>query len=329
MADLSAIMKQLQLTYAPVNQATVNGINSSYAGQSAADRAVYNNSLSQAKQTLSQVPAQFNGERSGADITKNQAMGLLPANLANSGADTDSGANYAARTNIGNTFQNTMGTIGKSQDAATQAAQNSIDNLNANEAATQAKLNSSKASDLASAYTSAADKILSDSYSQFNAQASREESAAEAANSLAEKQYEYGQNLALKKATAANTAAATANKSQATAKKNYATGVNSLNSTLKNYYANSAKIGNSVTGYSTKYTISDPDAFLTEISSNPYLTTAQKESYINSVSYRTANGLTLRQYINKKVSGGTPKTAATLDPLGLMPSNAKKIFKVR
>lgn len=284
MADLSAIMKQMQLTYAPVNQATVNGINQSYAGQSAADSSVYNNSLAQAKQTLSQVPSQYNAQRNSADITKNQAMNLLPTNLANSGAATDSGANYTASTNIGNTFQNTMGTIGQSQDAAKLTAQNSINTLNADESASQAKLDASKASDLANAYTTAASNLISNGYSQYNTTANREESAAEAAASLAEKQQEAANTLAYKKAVATTKTNTAKSKAAQT----------SYNQYLKQAQAifNKSPVG---TG---NYSVDDfaPQKTMTYIQSLP-LTNSQKEQLANQVSPRKDYNKTLTEYI--------------------------------
>jgi len=288
MADLSAILKQLKAIYSPVNQSTVSGINSNYANQSAADKATYNNSLAQAKQTLSQVPAQFNAQRNSADITKNQAMSLLPSSLANSGAATDSGANYVASTNIGNTFQNTMGTIGTSQNTAKQTAQNAINTLNANESASQSKLNASKASDLASAYSTAASNLISNALSQYNTDASREESATEAANTLAENQREYNNTLAYKEATAANAATSTANK-------NYVSAVNTLKNALGNY-TTSASTSTSTrrgtktttsTSTSKKFTNGDAaESYLNAIYSNPYLTDVQAQKYLSSVSYK-------------------------------------------
>lgn len=198
MADLSAILKQYQMNYKPITDATIAGINNNYKNQAIADSKVYNDSLSQANQTLAQVPSQFNAQRNAADETKNQAMSLLPSELANSGAATDSGANYVASTNIGNGFQNTMGTIGTSQNAAKQTAQNAINTLNANEAANQAKLSASKASDLSSAATTEMNNILSNGYSQYNTEASREATEAANAASLAEQKKEAADALAYK-----------------------------------------------------------------------------------------------------------------------------------
>jgi hypothetical protein len=188
MANLSAILQQAKQMYAPITQATTDAINNSYAQQAAADKSVYNNAYTQGQQTLSQVPSQFNGQRNSADITKNQALNMVPTYLANSGAATDSGANYLARQSVGNAFQNTMSGIGKDQNAAVQNAQNNLNTLAANEVANQAKLNASKSTDLANAYTSTAGNILSQAYNQYNSDLNREEQAAEAAAALQKKQ---------------------------------------------------------------------------------------------------------------------------------------------
>lgn len=217
MANLSAIMKQIAGVYNPIAQTTANGINANYNAQSAADKAVYNDSLAQAKQTLAQVPSQFNAQRNTADVTKNQAMSLLPSNLDNSGAAVGSGANYVASTNIGNAYQNNMGQIGTAQNAARLAAQNNINTVNANEVANQAKLNGSRAGDLANASTSAQNNLLSNAYSQYNTQQAQEAQAAANAAALAERKQEAANDLAYKYAALHNKQMIAANKAKAKA----------------------------------------------------------------------------------------------------------------
>lgn len=295
MADLNAIIQKIKSAYEPTNQQTLNAINQSYSQQSAADKDVYNSALSQANQTLSQVPQQFDTQRNTADITKNQSLNMLPTYLANTGAATDSGANYIASTNIGNAYQNSMSQIGKDQNAAKQNAQNAINTLNANEAASQAKLSASKSTDYANALASQANTILSAGLSQYEDELSREEQASEAAASRAESAQESAASLAASQQKAAAEASAEATKNANSA-------VTSLNSALKSDYVTANKDKSS--GAPTNI-IDNPDAFLSAIYSNSYLSDADAQNYINSVSYRVPymhngkiNYITLAHYVD-------------------------------
>lgn len=312
MANLTSWMNNVTASLNPSNQQQLNALKSGYQTGLNAENASYGNSYKQAQQTLNQIPSNYNGLRNSADITKNQALSWLPQGLANNGAATDSGANYQARTNVGNTYQNTMNTIGQEQNKAQQQQQNAINTLGVTHQGNLAKLNSTYQSDLASALATQRQNILSQALTGYNAEQSREEQAAEAAASraeaaresaasLAEKEYEYNQS----QASAANKAASEL----------YS---NTYNTAIKNY-AMPMKGKNAAGQEETFYHIENPTALLNYIDGSG-LTDAQKNQLIDQIPYHTSSGQTLSQYIISLQHPQSATSSATYSTRNGVPS---------
>lgn len=297
MADLSNWISNITNQESGTNNAELNALKSDYNSSISGLNGTYNNSLSQAKQTLNQVPSNYNTLRNTADITKNQATNMLPANLANSGAATDSGANYVASTNIGNAYQNTMGDIGKQQSAAQQTAQNNINNLGTTHQSDLGTLANTYNTNYANALSTNAKNILDTALSGYNSEASREEQAQEAANSLAASEQK-----------AANTAATKQSTLPSTVLKNIAS----------DYITTNTKAG-------TK-TINDPDTLIAYIA-NSGLSAAQQNALVDQIPYKTSTGQTLGDYMqfgtydkfnpNTTVVSPSTSKAKTTDAFGV------------
>lgn len=181
MANLDAWIAKQTADFREADQNQLNALKSGYRANADAENARYGSDYEQAKRQLSQIPESYDGQRAAADQAKNQALSLLPGQLADSGAAADSGADYAARTNIGSNYQNAMDSIGQEQNGAVQKQQNTVNTLTAQHQANLAKLGNAYKDSLANALASQAKTILSQALTGYDAQESREQKAQKAA----------------------------------------------------------------------------------------------------------------------------------------------------
>lgn len=269
------------------NQKQIDALNTGYQQAKNSENATFGNSYKIAEQTLNQIPSNYNGLRNSADITKNQALSWLPKGLADNGAATDSGANYQARTGIGNSYQNTMNSIGQEQNKAQQQQQNAIDTLRTTHQSNLAKLGSDYQSNLANTLANQRQTIVSGALSAYNEDQNRAEQAREANATLAEREQE-----------------ATLSHSNSSGSSGSVSKYQSFVNGLGKYTATSSYSGNGKTAKVTLVT--NPAGLLSAIKGSALLSSDEKDYLINNYPYATESGQTLAEYNQY----GAPKVTA-------------------
>lgn len=295
------------------NQKQIDAINAGYQQEKNAENATFGNSYKQAEQTLNQIPSNYNGLRNSADITKNQALSWLPQGLANSGAATDSGANYQARTNVGNTYQNTMNSIGQEQNKAQQQQQNAINTLGVTHASNLAKLNSDYQSSLASTLASQRQTIVSEALSAYNEDQNRAEQANESSASLGEQKREYDSTQAEKKWEYQQGQAAQQKSDAASSAKAYQTLYNNTYAGALKYAMPQTQKSADGTSSETLYHVENPTALMSYLA-NSGLSSSDIWKVLGSIPYHTSTGQTMQQWWNSQYA--TPQTNGSLDGTG-------------
>lgn len=311
--SLTPWINNLTAAMGSTNQKQIDALNSGYQQAKNSENATFGNSYKIAEQTLNQIPSNYNGLRNSADITKNQALSWLPQGLANNGAATDSGANYQARTNVGNTYQNTMNTIGQEQNKAQQQQQNAINTLGVTHQGNLAKLNSDYQSNLANTLATQRQNILSQALSGYNAEQSREEQAQEAAASRAEAARENAASLAEKEYEYNQTQASDAKKSAAQSAKDYQTLYNNTYAGALKYAMPQTQKSIDGTTSETLYHVENPTALMSYLA-NSGLSSADIWKVLGSIPYHTSTGQTMQQWWNSQYA--TPQTNGSLDGTG-------------
>jgi hypothetical protein len=198
-ADLNSWIDTIKGATGNYTNEELGNLENGYNSVNSAITNAYNVAKAQKEQTLAEVPQQYETERNAADITKNQAMELLPQQLADAGAATDSGANYNSATSIGNTYQQSLSKIRTEQNKATEDAQNAIDTLGADYQTNTANAGNTYMTNRNSVLENAASTILSNALSGYNTQSSLEEQAAEKEKELAEQARESDNQIAASK----------------------------------------------------------------------------------------------------------------------------------
>lgn len=196
MADLSGWINQVQQALNNTDQNEQNALNNNGNAALGALDNNYNNQLTQAQQKLGEIPGNYDDQRSAADLTKNQGMGAINDWLADNGQSTDSGANYQARTNIGNAFQKGMTAIGKAQNQSTEDQNNAINTLKTNYSSSRAEQAAKNAETLANLQSQQYQNVYNQASSDYQNEQQREEQEREYQEELAARKQEMQMQIA-------------------------------------------------------------------------------------------------------------------------------------
>jgi len=203
---IAAFTKQADAKYNPLNDTVKND----YQTQINNLTAQYQNSLGIANQDKATIPGQFQPARESAYLASQKAALAAPAVVSNQGYASGSGLNYDYLQGLNSTWQKSVDTANKGQDAANLQAQNNINTMGINYNTSNSDLASKEAAALADIGSQRSDYITTGATNQYNTEQAVIAAQAQYDRDMAEKQREYNQSQAATKATAQAKAAAAA-----------------------------------------------------------------------------------------------------------------------
>jgi hypothetical protein len=200
---IAAFTKQADAKYNPLNDTVKND----YQTQINNLTAQYQNSLGIANQDKATIPGQFQPARESAYLASQKAALAAPAVVSNQGYASGSGLNYDYLQGLNSTWQKSVDTANKGQDAANLQAQNNINTMGINYNTSNSDLASKEAAALANIGSQRSDYITTNATNQYNidqaAIAAAQVEAARAAQAqaqydrdMAEQQRQYNQTQA-------------------------------------------------------------------------------------------------------------------------------------
>lgn len=259
-----------------------NSVNAGYDQQKQNLLNSFNLGLQQGQQQKDAIPGQFQPIRNAAYLAAQKSQLAAPAVASNMGYANGAGADYSYRQGVNSTWQKSADTADQAQNAATQYAQNNLNNMQNTYQSNLGDLNTNQAKSLADIETSKQNWAIQNGQNDYNtqlqAEAAQQKQAYDYQAAQQKQAYDYQveqqrQNDENKKATQ-----------------------NTLERLAK-YYTNTNTIYNDEqkpTGESN--TISNPDALLNAI----YSSGLSEQDQINAIAnypYYLADGRSLADYV--------------------------------